>query len=136
MFWVLPLEPVPVIIRLIRIEAESHPKSEVTAPEARAKGNQSQASNTPDDFIEVFARLIHLPSHPLLAVYRFLLESNMRLIGTAFAVDEGYIFLRSQRRIDGLDESEVEEMVRSILSVADSAVPIMLEQFPLGVVPA
>ena len=129
-FWLLPLDPVPVAIRLIRVDAE------VKAPDESGKASQSQAAGKPDDFIEVFARVMRLPSHPLLAVYRFLLETNMRLIGTAFAIEEGHILLRSQRRIDGLDDNELEEMISAICAIADGVIPLMQEQFSLGVVSA
>jgi hypothetical protein len=128
-FWVIPLRPVPVVIRLIRVE----PEREET-PATESAGGTAHKSE-PDDFIEVSTHLMRLPAYPLLAVYRFLLEMNMRLIGTAFAIDEGSIYLRSQRRINDLDESEIDEMISATVVVANGTLPIMLEQFSVGVVP-
>lgn len=114
MTWIVPLQPVPVFIRLVRRERQD---------------------GKTDDFIEVFARMMQLPSEPLVAVYRFLLGFNMTLVGTAFAVDSGYIYLCSQRPLEGLDENELEDMVGAVIAVVNQALPLLQQEFAVGAVP-
>ncbi len=77
--WILPTQAVPVMIRLIRIEPEATSETESANDRADKPGEQKQSIEAaePEDFIEVRARLTRLPSYPLLAVYRCLLEMNM-----------------------------------------------------------
>lgn len=89
-------------------------------------------SGSPEDYLEVFTRVMALPSYPLLALYRNLLEVNMRLIGCAFGVESGVIFLRHERPLAGMSAGELDAMISLMVQNAESTVPYLSQEFPLG----
>lgn len=105
----------PVWVRPIRLEPEEGDKEGV-----------------PQDFLEVFTRVMPLPSYPIVAVYRTLLELNMKLIGCAFGIEGGDIFVRHERTVIDLDGSEFDAIVASVMRNAELIIPILSEEFPVG----
>ena len=108
--WIIPAQPSPVVLRLMR------------------------ADETDDeiDYLEAVMRLGPLPAQNLLAFYRALLESNMRLTNASFAVGSEGVFLRHQRPLAGLDEDELNDIISSLISAAADEFSSLLEQFVFG----
>jgi hypothetical protein len=82
--------------------------------------------------IESAMRLAPLPAQNLLPFYRYLLESNLKLNHAAFCVSSDGVFLRAQRRLQGLDASELDDMISSIVEAAEDYFQPLLEQFTFG----
>lgn len=108
--WIIPAQPAPVILRVLRAEEE----------------------DDDIDFIEAVMRLGPLPAQNLLAFYRALLESNMRLANAAFAISSDGVFLRQQRPLAGLDEDELNDIISSLIQAASTEFAELLEQFVFG----
>ena len=83
-------------------------------------------------FIETMMRLAPLPEKNLLAFYRYLLESNLKLNHAAFCVNGDSVFLRAQRRLEGLDEAELDDMISSLVEAAEDYFLPLVEQFTFG----
>lgn len=117
--WILPVGPTPLIVRLNRVEsdAEDGKKKEV------------------EDYLIVTSRVMRLPTHGLLALYRFVLETNMNLTSTAFAVCEEHLYLTSQRPLQDLDESELDAAIGHTVSAVTYFRSLLLEEFAVGAVP-
>ena len=108
--WVIPAQPAPVVLRLLR------------------EGNEAE----PVDTIETMMRLAPLPAKNLLAFYRYLLESNQKMNNAAFCLSGDSVFLRAGRRLEGLDESELDDMISSLVEAAEDYFAPLLEQFAFG----
>jgi hypothetical protein len=108
--WIIPAQPAPVVLRVKPADEE----------------------NDDVDYIESVMRLGPLPAQNLLAFYRALLESNMRLSNAAFAVDGEGVFLRLQRPLAGLDEDELNDIISSLINAAAAEFNDLLEQFVFG----
>jgi Putative bacterial sensory transduction regulator len=62
------------------------------------------------------------------AVYRWLLERNLKMYAVAFAVDHnGDIFLDGRLPLEAVTESEVDRLLGSVLSYADESFNTILE---------
>ena len=62
------------------------------------------------------------------AVYRWLLERNLKLYGVAFAVDHnGDIYLDGRVPLDSVDADEIDRLLGSVLSYADDSFNTILE---------
>jgi len=62
------------------------------------------------------------------AVYRWLLERNLKLYGVAFAVDHnGDIYLDGRVSLSSVDGAEVDRLLGSVLSYADDSFNTILE---------
>ncbi|MEI6229506.1 MAG: YbjN domain-containing protein [Actinomycetes bacterium] len=62
------------------------------------------------------------------AVYRWLLERNLRMYGVSFAVDHlGDIYLAGRLPLSSLDETEVDRILGSVLEYADGSFNTILE---------
>jgi hypothetical protein len=62
------------------------------------------------------------------AVYRWLLERNLRMYGVAFAVDHlGDIYLTGRLPLTSLDEDELDRILGSVLEYADGSFNTILE---------
>ncbi len=108
--WIVPAQPASVVLRLKRAEEED---DEI-------------------DYIEAVMRLGPLPAQNLLAFYRALLESNMRVVNAAFAVSNDGVFLRHQRPLAGLNEDELNDIISSFISAAAAEFSSLVEQFVFG----
>ena len=108
--WIVPAQPAPVVLRVLRAEDE----------------------DDDIDYIEAVMRLGPLPAQNLLAFYRALLESNMRLTNAAFAISSDGVFLRHQRPLAGLDEDELNDIISSLIHAAGAEFGELLEQFVFG----
>ena len=106
--WVVPAQPAPVILRLLR------------------EGDESVAS------VETMMRVAPLPAKNLLPFYRYLLESNQKLNNAAFCLEGDSVFLRSSRQLEGLDEAELDDMISSLVEAAEDYFAPLLEQFAFG----
>lgn len=107
--WIVPAQPAPVVLRILDAEDEED-----------------------IDYIEAVMRLGPLPAQNLLAFYRNLLESNMRLANAAFALNSDGLFLRQQRPLAGLDEDELNDIISSLIRAAREEFGPLLEQFIFG----
>jgi Putative bacterial sensory transduction regulator len=62
------------------------------------------------------------------AVYRWLLERNLRMYGVAFAIDHlGDIYLAGRLPLASIDEAEVDRILGSVLEYADGSFNTILE---------
>jgi hypothetical protein len=62
------------------------------------------------------------------AVYRWLLERNLRMYGVSFAVDHlGDIYLAGRLPLSSLDEIELDRILGSVLEYADGSFNTILE---------
>jgi Putative bacterial sensory transduction regulator len=62
------------------------------------------------------------------AVYRWLLERNLKMYAVAFAVDHnGDIFLDGRLPLEAVTESEIDRLLGSVLSYADESFNTILE---------
>lgn len=64
--------------------------------------------------------------------YRYLLEFNMRTMNVAFGIEDDHIYARSGRRVEGLNEGEVEEMIEAVMRVVLTVQPILMQGFDVG----
>ncbi len=108
--WIVPAQPAPVVLRL----------------------KSAEEDDDGIDYIEAVMRLGPLPAQNLLAFYRALLESNMRLVNASFAVSSDGVFLRHQRPLAGLDEDELNDIISSLISAAAAEFSSLIEQFIFG----
>ena len=108
--WIVPAQPSPVVLRILRAE---HEDDDI-------------------DYIEAVMRLGPLPAQNLLAFYRALLESNMRLANAAFSISSEGVFLRQQRPLAGLDEDELNDIISALIHAASAEFGELLEQFVFG----
>ena len=106
--WIVPAQPMPVVLRL------------------------TDSTDEDVDYIEVVMRLGPLPAQNLLAFYRALLESNMRLTNAAFAISSDGVFLRHKRPLAGLDEDELNDIISALIQAAAEEFNDLLEQFVFG----
>lgn len=107
--WIVPAQPSPIVLHLMRAEESDD-----------------------IDYLEAVMRLGPLPAQNLLAFYRALLESNMRLTTASFAIGSEGVFLRHQRPLAGLDEDELNDIISSLISAAEDEFSSLLEQFIFG----
>jgi len=62
------------------------------------------------------------------AVYRWLLERNLRMYGVSFAIDHlGDIYLAGRLPLSSLDEAELDRILGSVLEYADGSFNTILE---------
>ncbi len=62
------------------------------------------------------------------AVYRWLLERNLRMYGVSFAIDQlGDIYLAGRLPLSSLDEEELDRILGSVLEYADGSFNTILE---------
>ena len=62
------------------------------------------------------------------AVYRWLLERNLKMYGVAFAVDtHGDIYLAGRVPLDSIDETEIDRLVGCVAEYSDTAFNTILE---------
>jgi hypothetical protein len=62
------------------------------------------------------------------AVYRWLLERNLRMYGVSFAIDHlGDIYLAGRLPLPSLDEAELDRILGSVLEYADGSFNTILE---------
>ena len=85
------------------------------------------------DLFLVYAPIMDLPSDRdlILPLYRLLLELNNRfeLSIAKFGLHGDTIFLSAMRPVDGLDPTEVEDMVRWVSGLADDIDDRLLVEF-------
>ena len=79
--------------------------------------------------LEVTSPILKLPARNILPFYRKCLELNSILVGCAITVCEDRILITSERSLRGLDYQEVEDMVVSVASFADSVIEEVSEEF-------
>lgn len=78
--------------------------------------------------VGVHAFVARRPDENHEAVYRWLLEKNLRLYGVAFAVDhEGDIYLDGRIPLHAVTPDEVDRLLGAVLSYADDSFNTILE---------
>ena len=78
--------------------------------------------------LSVHAFVCRKPDENFEAVYRWLLERNMKLFGMAFALDAvGDIFLDARLPLSVVTAEEVDRLLGSVLSYADDSFNVLLE---------
>jgi hypothetical protein len=78
--------------------------------------------------LAVHAFVARKPDENHAAVYRWLLEKNLRQYGVAFAVDHnGDIYLDGRLPLRGVDVDEVDRLLGSVLTYADESFNTILE---------
>lgn len=78
--------------------------------------------------LNVFAFVCRKPDENFEAVYRWLLERNLRMFGVAFALDPvGDIFLDARLPLVVVTPDEVDRLLGSVLTYADESFNTILE---------
>ncbi|RNL77471.1 YbjN domain-containing protein [Nocardioides marmorisolisilvae] len=78
--------------------------------------------------LSVHAFVCRKPDENFEAVYRWMLERNMKLFGMAFALDAvGDIFLDARLPLSVVSPDEVDRLLGSVLSYADESFNVLLE---------
>lgn len=78
--------------------------------------------------LSVHAFVCRKPDENHEAVYRWMLERNMRLFGMAFALDAvGDIFLDSRLPLTVVTPAEIDRLLGSVLTYADESFNVLLE---------
>lgn len=78
--------------------------------------------------LSVHAFVCRKPDENFEAVYRWMLERNMRLFGMAFALDAvGDIFLDARLPLTVVTPEEVDRLLGSVLTYADESFNVLLE---------
>jgi hypothetical protein len=81
-------------------------------------------------FLRVVSPVIFVPSGEKSALYQFLLELNANgLVNAAFGVLGEHVVAVSERPARGLDESEVEQVIKHTSAVADTYDDRLAKQF-------
>jgi hypothetical protein len=81
-------------------------------------------------FLRVISPVIFVPSGDKTALYQFLLELNANgLVNAAFGVLGEHVVAVSERPAKGLDESEVEQVIKHTSAVADTYDDRLAQQF-------
>jgi hypothetical protein len=80
-------------------------------------------------YFQVLSPILHLPQVNLLAMYRRMLELNLKLTHAAFGLhmDEVYVF--SERILDGLDMGEAAEIIALVAGYADDLDNQLVNEF-------
>jgi hypothetical protein len=82
--------------------------------------------------IRIVAPIVTLPNDPTkeLAMLRKLLHANAKdFTGAAFALLDGQVVVVTERSVEDLDASEVEQMIRSLGRVADRYDDVLASEF-------
>ena len=78
--------------------------------------------------LSLHAFVCRKPDENFEAVYRWMLERNMRLFGMAFALDAvGDIFLDARLPLSVVTPEEVDRLLGSVLTYADESFNVLLE---------
>jgi hypothetical protein len=78
--------------------------------------------------LNVFAFVCRKPDENFEAVYRWLLERNLRMFGVAFALDAvGDIFLDARLPLAVVTPDEIDRLLGSVLTYADESFNTILE---------
>ena len=78
--------------------------------------------------LSVHAFVCRRPDENFEAVYRWMLERNMKMFGMAFALDAvGDIFLDARLPLTVVTADEVDRLLGSVLSYADESFNVLLE---------
>jgi len=78
--------------------------------------------------LSVHAFVCRKPDENFEAVYRWMLERNMKLFGMAFALDAvGDIFLDARLPLSVISAEEIDRLLGSVLSCADESFNVLLE---------
>lgn len=78
--------------------------------------------------LSIHAFVCRKPDENFEAVYRWMLERNMKLFGVAFALDAvGDIFLDARLPLDVVTPDEVDRLLGSVLTYADESFNVLLE---------
>lgn len=76
----------------------------------------------------VHAFVCRRPDENFEAVYRFLLEQNMRLFGVAYGLDgDGDIYLDARLPLSSVNAEDLDRLLGSVLTYADEAFNVLLE---------
>lgn len=76
---------------------------------------------TPEEqgYLQVLSPIMHLPQRDLLALYRRLLELNLKLTNAALGVHEDVVYVFHERLLAGLDAAEADAIIRRLAQYAD-----------------
>ncbi|MFL6024085.1 MAG: YbjN domain-containing protein [Marmoricola sp.] len=78
--------------------------------------------------LSVHAFVCRKPDENFEAVYRWMLERNMKMFGMAFALDAvGDIFLDARLPLSVVSPEEIDRLLGSVLSYADDSFNVLLE---------
>lgn len=76
----------------------------------------------------IHAFVCRRPDENFEAVYRFLLEQNMRLFGVAYGLDsDGDIYLDARLPLSAVNLDDLDRLLGSVLTYADEAFNVLLE---------
>ena len=76
----------------------------------------------------IHAFVCRRPDENFEAVYRFLLEQNMKLFGVAYGLDsDGDIYLDAQLPLSSVNAEDLDRLLGSVLTYADETFNVLLE---------
>ncbi len=80
-------------------------------------------------YFQVLSPIMVLPGAQLLPLYRYLLETNLRLTNGALGIHEDTVYVFSERLIDGLDAVEVNNIINLVSGYADELDNQLVNEF-------
>lgn len=80
-------------------------------------------------FLQAFAPIIHLPQSNLLALYRHLLEVNLKMTNAATGINHDIVYVFHERILDGLDAVEAQAIINGVAHYADKLDDELLKEF-------
>lgn len=80
-------------------------------------------------YLQVLSPIMHLPYNNLLALYRKLLELNLKLTNAAVGVFEDVIYVYNERPLEGLDHIEAESIIRKVAIYAEELDQTLIQEF-------
>jgi len=81
------------------------------------------------NYFQVMSHIMEIPKRSRERFYEELLTINDHLLGIAFSISGGNVYLSDIRECDGLDVSEALEMIRKVAESADEYDNKLLEAF-------
>ncbi|MBY0424388.1 MAG: YbjN domain-containing protein [Cytophagales bacterium] len=81
-------------------------------------------------YFQVMSHIMEIPKRSKERFYEELLTINDHLLGIAFSVNGGNVYLSDIRECDGLDVSEALEMIRKVAEAADEYDNKLMDSYP------
>lgn len=81
-------------------------------------------------YLQVLSPIMHIATDkPMLPFYRHLLELNLSLTSAALGIHEDIVYVYYERKIDGLDAHEANEIIRQVARYADELDNQLVREF-------
>lgn len=91
-----------------------------------------KAENGFSGYLQIMAPVVQIPSSNREAFYREILDINHTLYGVAMTAFDDWIYMKTVRELDGLDEAEATSMFNRVGGYADDYDDILREKYWQG----